>query len=129
MADHELVANDTDPSWEGYLDYGDVPALVNDAPNPDLPALVGDETLTWIMRLTTSPNTVLESGLTVVDAATRHVRKVFTKAETGMYPDQDTTWECVVQIDYADGRRQTHPGPSHPKVSLLIGRDLGGPNA
>lgn len=123
MADHELVANDTEPSWEGYLDYVDAPAIVGGAPNPDLPALPDGVTLTWVQKLTTAPGTVVIGAVEVVNAATRHVRHRFTTAETAVPGD----WSFSVQIDYLGdpARRQTHPVGA--PLTLKVWPDLGGP--
>lgn len=116
MADHELVANDTEPPWEMHLDYADVPYT-----DPALPPLLGTETLTFIMKRTGTGGTVTTLTPTVVDAATRRVRVNFTKAATSTAG----SYECQVQIDYPDGRRHTHPLGA-PRT-LTIHPDLGGP--
>ncbi len=119
MADHELIANDTEPPWEGYLDYVGMPArMANGSPNPDLPPLLGNETLTWVQN---KGSLVVTGGMEIVNPQTRHVRHRFTKAETNVPGD----WEFVVQIDYPDSRRQTHPIGA--RATLKIYRDSGGP--
>lgn len=125
--DHELNANDTEPPWEGHMDYFDAPALINGQPNPDLPPFTGTEVMTFVMvRVDATGNPVtgavpIEGPLTVVNATTRHVRHVFSKAET-VTPGE---YHFTAQIDYGDGRRHTHPlgAPS----TLKIWPDLGGP--
>lgn len=112
MAEHLIVATDTEPPLEAWLDYADVPYT-----DPTLPALPVDATVTFVMKAT--GGTPITSTATVVDAAARLVRKTFTKAETATPGTYAVQW----QVDYADGRRQTHPSTDTVKVLP----DLGGP--
>jgi hypothetical protein len=56
-----------------------------------------------------------------VNAATRHVRHRFIPSETQV----PGNYHFSIQIDYADGRRQTHPLGA--PATLIIHPDLGGP--
>lgn len=113
MADHVIVANDTEPPLEGWLAYADVPYT-----DPGLPPLPVDATVAFVMKTTTGA--AITSPAVIVDRATRLVRKVFTKSDTTAVGTYAVQW----QVDYADGRRQTHPSTD----KVVIVADLGGPN-
>jgi hypothetical protein len=124
----QIVANDTDPSFAAYLDFADVPVFEPDGVtlNPDLPALPNDCTVTFVMKRKAAglfTGTAVTGTAVVTNAAQRLVQVNFTKAMTATTPgNYYPSW----QVDYIDGRRQTHLHGVDDYIEVV--EDAGGPN-